>query len=104
MRNLLTDFDGTVLAMCEVESNPFAFLEQSFLEFNRYNALAAKKWLDGLDIWAIEDPYCNTTIYGLGGWNRWFVYGTGEVKFSRRHAESEASVRKAEELGFEIFG
>ena len=40
-------------------------------------------------------------IYGLGGWNRYFVYGTGEVKISERLSTEKALI-KAMTLGFTV--
>jgi hypothetical protein len=40
-------------------------------------------------------------IYGLGGWNRYFVYGTGEVKISER-LSTEKALTKAVTLGFSV--
>jgi hypothetical protein len=40
-------------------------------------------------------------IYGLGGWNRYFVYGTGEVKISGRLSTDKA-LTKAMTLGFSV--
>lgn len=40
-------------------------------------------------------------IYGLGGWNRYPIYGTGEVKISERLSHKR-SVDKAMTLGFTV--
>jgi len=40
-------------------------------------------------------------IYGLGGWNRYPVYGTGEVKISER-LSTEKALNKAVTLGFNV--
>lgn len=42
---------------------------------------------------------CVGTIYGDGGWNRWHVYGDGEVVFSLHHGRKE-DAEKAASLGF----
>ncbi len=42
-------------------------------------------------------------IYGSGGWNRYPVYGTGEVKISRRLSH-KTDVEKAILLGFRVHG
>jgi hypothetical protein len=39
------------------------------------------------------------TIYGSGGWNRYFIRGTGEVIISTYHSTDRA-IAKAIELGF----
>ena len=44
----------------------------------------------------------DTTIYGRGGLNRWFVEADGSISFSEGHAESPEYVQRARELGFVI--
>ena len=41
-------------------------------------------------------------IYGLGGWNRYFCLGSGEVVFSRYHS-TQVAQDKAEEAGFRLW-
>lgn len=42
------------------------------------------------------------TIYGSGGYDRYFVYPDGTVKFSRSHAIGQSAVETAEREGIEI--
>jgi len=42
------------------------------------------------------------SIYGNGGWNRYFVMSNGTVEFSKMHGSAE-DVKKAQEVGFELF-
>lgn len=43
------------------------------------------------------------TIYGSGGWHRYYVnMVTGEVTFSGHHAASEKAKEKAQALGFNL--
>ena len=42
------------------------------------------------------------SIYGQGGWNRYFVRKSGEVMFSQRHAMDEKDIEKAKAAGFTI--
>lgn len=46
---------------------------------------------------------CIATIYGLSGWNRYFVYGNGQIKISRCLSK-ETAVEMAIELGFGVLG
>lgn len=41
-------------------------------------------------------------IYGLGGWHRYYVLGTGEVVFSVKHSH-EVAQKKATAAGFTLF-
>jgi hypothetical protein len=41
------------------------------------------------------------TIYGDGGWNRYYVYRDGSVKFSKGHADG-MSIERARVAGFEM--
>jgi hypothetical protein len=43
------------------------------------------------------------TIYGDGGWNRYFIRYGGGIWFSAGHATSDQSIRDAADLGFGIF-
>lgn len=42
-------------------------------------------------------------IYGTGGWNRYYVRGSGEVHFSVHHS-TEKNRQKAAAQGFPLFG
>ena len=48
-----------------------------------------------------DDQNSVYTIYGRGGYNRWFVLRDGTVCFSFDHGRED--VPKAEALGFKIF-
>ena len=41
-------------------------------------------------------------IYGQGGFNRYYLDGSGEVRFSEQHAIERAAVIKATQAGFKI--
>ena len=45
----------------------------------------------------------NSTIYGLGGWNRYLVRNTGEIFFVAA-AGSLESIKRAKTQGFQIWG
>ena len=61
------------------------------------------------DAYVPEDDFVTFVIYGGGGWNRYYVFPTGEVQISKGHVEAFSSGEKAELLakykaiGFEIF-
>ena len=43
----------------------------------------------------------NAAIYGLGGWNRYFVYSDGEIVFSKSHSVPKG-IEKAAQAGFNL--
>lgn len=49
----------------------------------------------------VDSGHVVATIYGYGGYNRYFVYGDGQVKFSERHAMTDDVIRATEE-GFSV--
>lgn len=59
---------------------------------NEYDLLDWDRYLDSIVI---------GPIYGLGGWNRYPIYGSGEVKISERLSHKR-SVDKAMTLGFTV--
>lgn len=60
-------------------------------------------WLRNQEHRADEDMPTTTgiTIYGAGGWHRYFVRGNGEVQFSAYHSHPEGQAR-ALEAGFTL--
>lgn len=42
------------------------------------------------------------TIYGHGGWNRYVVYGSGEISFLRLQARDQDSTDRAIKEGFRV--
>ena len=42
------------------------------------------------------------TIYGQGGWHRYYIKGNGGVGFSRGHAMDEG-IQSAQKAGFSLF-
>lgn len=42
------------------------------------------------------------TIYGLGGFNRYFIREDGRVVFSKYHKASDKMIAHAVELGFDV--
>jgi hypothetical protein len=61
-------------------------------------AAARVQW----ETWQTRRSYY-ATFYGPGGWHRYFVYASGEVKFSAGHASRDATTR-ARAAGFGITG
>lgn len=49
----------------------------------------------------IQDMY-GQVIYGVGGYNRYFVRGDGRLIFSKSHSISDEKTKLAESLGFDI--
>jgi len=54
--------------------------------------------------WLNNEPDGFYAVYGSGGYNRYFVYPNGDVKFSAYHAEhpKKETTEKAKSLGFQI--
>lgn len=44
----------------------------------------------------------NPAIYGLGGWNRYFVRYDGEIMFSAYHASNPEKEAQAKDAGFRV--
>jgi hypothetical protein len=49
-----------------------------------------------------EGKPCTSSLYGAGGFHRYFILGSGEIVFSRYHA-GEKATKKAEAVGFRIW-
>lgn len=49
----------------------------------------------------LRDVYSHPTIYGKGGWNRYYVTGYGEIVFSGYNG-SDGGLQKAKQEGFRI--
>ena len=99
-RNLLNSYTTTVDAMGEIEGEAWRNLQE------RDSVCTTKGALEMLHKFGpTEDPedYQNSvfTVYGAGGYNRWFVLRDGTVCFSFQHGRED--VPKAEALGFKIF-
>jgi len=123
--NLLTNFDDTLQAMGEIEgyrwlkeqiddweaakktgkmtelyvSGVLKFLDQMKKKIEEEKDEEEKKYLQE----HLQDYGC--VIYGDGGWNRWFVDGKGNVRFSKYNATAlnkEKLLEKVQALGFEI--
>lgn len=98
-RNLLTNYEETVDAIAEIEG-------QSWKEGQNRDGkttLSALKKLQSL----VPDPDRDLgmdvfTIYGMGGFNRYFVYPDGRIAFSDYQARRGDS-DKARALGFKVF-
>ena len=127
-RNLLTDYDDTLLAMAEIEGEGWLDRQLRATESDQITVPNMLKHIrlrqqeidehekdleaetdpeeiesikHYLDIFGDHRDFMINSIYGGGGWNRWFVRANGEVVLSRHHASSE-SIARAKELGFEV--
>ena len=90
--NLLTNYEETVQAIAEIEGNGWRKMsEESPGEYSLGGILHHLKTSE----W--EGAY---TLYGNGGWNRYYVSPDGTVRFSKAHGKKDAE--HARELGFEI--
>ncbi len=54
--------------------------------------------------WLDNEPDGQYVVYGDGGFNRYFVYPDGSIKFSAAHAmhPSKQTIKKAKDFGFNI--
>jgi hypothetical protein len=91
--NLKTNKDDVLTALELMEGD--WILRQK----GNYSIAGAVDWLN-------ENPEEGFyTIYGSGGYNRYFVYSNGDIKFSAYHAEypKKETVKKAQDIGFQIY-
>lgn len=109
-RNIFTeDRDMVLLDMAQVESvtclgrdepdTGLAWLSDQ----DNLNRLTMAKALVQLREHPDASRYFLQQVYGLGGWNRWFLHPDGRVVLSGGHAH-HYGVAKAHELGFEVYG
>ena len=112
--NWKEDLDEVLLAMGTAEGDAWV-LDQLWwfendgkdgLDASEHTVVGVTKWLNKV---LLEDPdYAEGTdlmgdVYGDGGFDRYFFYGNGEVKFSRSHAMTEGHHRRAFEAGIKCF-
>ena len=95
--NLLTNFEGTFKALCELE---FKGREGRFVSELKQELQEALK--DVQECPEEDDEYAVYDFYGALGVHRYMVTNKGEVKFSAFHAEGNA-VAKAKVLGFKTY-
>jgi|GEM_PF-4913746 len=104
-KNLLTNFEDTQRAIGLIEGEGWLMEEQRYKEnpgtsYSTYtaikglkdNLLANREIPDGIPLF---------TVYGSGGYNRYFVYQDGSVKFSGGHS-TPTGIEKAKRLGFVV--
>jgi hypothetical protein len=76
--------------------------QEKYQEFkNKYIVNSDEKLLPAEWQMTINAFGYSATIYGLGGWSRYFVLASGEVVFSAGHAQR--LVEQAEKVGFFIW-
>ncbi len=103
--NLRTNFEATKEAMAYVEQGGWLRSENNIAqqweetsEGERHHSMeGARRWLQNVN--PTEDAW--TTVYGDGGWNRWYIHADGKVRFSESHA-SPQGLERAKEKGFRI--
>jgi hypothetical protein len=97
--NLFTTSEDALRAAFDYVERP-GFFDRSMVENSEYSIQYA--------IERVTDPilttgaWCVSTVYGDGGWNRYFVYRDGTIMFSRSHAE-RGCISRAVTAGFAIF-
>lgn len=98
----ITDADA-LAKMAKIEGEEWKSLQMA-TEENRYSFLGVLTYFKTRKKWGKDFPV--GTIYGNGGWNRWHVYGDGEIRFSEHHSRQTAmayeynDTNEAKELGF----
>lgn len=103
--NFRSNFEAAKEAMAYVEQGGWLHTENQIAEHweeasegERQTSLeGARRWLQTVD--PAEDTW--HTVYGDGGWDRWFVHADGAVRFSESHA-SPQGLQRAKEKGFWI--
>lgn len=90
--NLLTNQQETLKAFEAMEGSHVSRLTGD------YSINGAIEWLNSQPE---EGKY---VVYGDGGFNRYFVYANGHIRFSSGHAmyPSKQTIQKAKDLGFDI--
>jgi hypothetical protein len=102
--NLLTNYDGTVAAIAEVEGEGWLYQNGKSDGNNTTGAVEHLKKLVDHGMLPGEEDEIVYQIYGGGGSTRWNVMGNGEIRFSKTHSWiTPEKTRKSEELGFKIF-
>ena len=98
--NLRTDSREAIIdALCAVEGQHFRALCERASNYSLAGAYRVLDKIDESSDWT--DDNCFMTIYGDGGWNRYFVYGSGEIVFSIGHSNSYGC-SKALTAGFRV--
>ena len=78
------------------------------IERDKENRIKEKQWAEeNKEEWIEEEDDPNEilvgSIYGSGGWNRYFIKRNGNILFSSGHASNKQDIQNAKDLGFEIF-
>lgn len=102
-RNLRTHFNETATAMADIEGSGWA----SYQDKDDYSLLAALHYIEAQQKSSSlpNHSYYGIEVYGDGGFNRWFVDGSGAVRFSKHHAsglDKEKMAKKVERRGFGV--
>jgi len=97
--NLLTSTVEALQQAFDAVEHP-GFFEQSVNYGGEYGIWHAWDRLTQPGVY--ESDFSIATIYGDGGFNRYFVYAYGSVLFSRDHA-TPSDIRRAGRAGFAMF-
>ena len=116
--NWQEDSEAVLVAMGKIEGDHWLQFERKYIEgvspsgidyrdedqFPGYGTSvhSAIKRMDELNggLWP---AHCET-VYGGGGWNRYFFRHDGRVDFSASHIDPDTKLDQVEELGFYVFG
>lgn len=99
-KNILTHYDDTLRAISLIEGEGWTWCQETEGQTMHSARNAIVLWnRDHKDPSAADTSLF--TIYGSGGFNRYFVYTDGSVKFSAGHG-SKKDGERASRLGFKI--
>lgn len=103
--NILTNREETLRAMEEIEGSGWVdYCNEADGEYTVNGILALHASRTEEDICMDDDDgdnYMHGSVYGSGGWNRWFIRFDGRLVLSGGHATRQALLL-AKVLGFEI--
>lgn len=96
----IQDWDALLAALLVVERDEAWLRDTTDSTLGGFSlATARAQW----EQWHAARPAYYVVFYGPGGWHRYFVYASGEVKFSAGHASS-ADTADARAAGFNLVG
>jgi len=103
--NLITEKDKVFKAMTELEGEQWSKIQGDDSDYTFWgirSQLVEMMEAAGLSVEDLHEGIFET-IYGAGGINRYPVRCNGNVFFSRYHCPFEETIKKAKELGFDVF-
>jgi len=108
--NLLTNFEGTILAIAQMEGKGDKVSEDGWRRVAENEIKEALEALqeakEDIEGGFLDKDEASTTgvglIHGAGDVHKYGVSAGGEVRFSAHHADEEA-IAKAKKIGFETY-